>query len=280
MRSILHLLLAGSLALTLSAALSAATVDGIKIHSSTAGKGPKTVLLVHGWTCDESTWNSQVPELSKEYRVVTLDLPGHGQSGSPKDGKLSMELFARAVEAVRKDSKADRVVVVGHSMGTPVVIEYARLYPEHTAALVFVDGLVNLTPASPGSSARVPNPAQIAGPDGLKARETMIRGMFSASTTPDMQKHILSMMLAAPESTAVGAMQATFDPAYWKGDVFTEPVLGLYADHSRSGDRAYMKTHFPNMDYQEIAGTGHFLMLEKPDEFNRRLIAFLDQQKF
>jgi pimeloyl-ACP methyl ester carboxylesterase len=277
MRLLANLLLATSLAL----ALSAASVDGIKIHSSTAGKGPKTVILVHGWTCDETTWNSQVPGLSKEFRVLTLDLPGHGRSGSPKDGKLSMELFARAVEAVRKDSKADRVVVVGHSMGTPVVIEYARLYPEHTAALVFVDGLVNLTPAPAGSGGpRVPNPSQMSGPDGMKARETMIRGMFSASTTPDMQKHILSMMLGAPESTAVGAMQATFDPAYWKGDVFNEPVLGLYADHSRSGDREYMKTHFPNMDYQEIAGTGHFLMLEKPEEFNRLLIAFLDKQTF
>src|ERR1700733_6938895 len=277
MRLLANLLLAASFAL----ALSAATVDGIKIHSSTAGKGPKTVILVHGWTCDETTWNSQVPELSKQFRVITLDLPGHGQSGSPKDGKLSMELFARAVEAVRKGSKADRVVVVGHSMGTPVVIEYARLYPEHTAALVFVDGLVNLPPAPAGSGGpRVPNPGQMSGPDGLKARETMIRGMFSASTTPDMQKHILSMMLGAPESTAVGAMQATFDPAYWKGDVFNEPVLGLYADHSRSGDREYMKTHFPNMDYQEIAGTGHFLMLEKPEEFNRLLIAFLDKQTF
>ena len=276
MRSIANLLLATYLAF----ALSAATVDGIKIHSSSAGKGPKTVILVHGWTCNETTWVSQVPELSKEYRVITLDLPGHGQSGSPKDGKLSMELFARAVEAVRKDSKADRVVVVGHSMGTPVVIEYTRLYPEHTAALVFVDGLVNLTPAPPGGGARVPNPSLVGGPDGLKGRETMIRGMFSASTTPDMQKHILSMMLAAPESTAVGAMQATFDPAYWKGDVFTEPVLGLYADHSRSGDREYMKVHFPNMDYEEIADTGHFLMLEKPEEFNRLLIAFLEKQSF
>jgi pimeloyl-ACP methyl ester carboxylesterase len=283
MRSILHLLLATSFV----TALSAASVDGIKIHSSTAGKGPKTVILVHGWTCDETTWNAQVPELSKEYRVVTLDLPGHGQSGAPKDGKLSMELFARAVEAVRKNSKAERVVVVGHSMGTPVVIEYARLFPKHTTALVFVDGLVNLTvaPASStgsgtGSGPRVPNPSQMTGPEGVKARETMIRGMFSASTTPAMQQHILSMMLAAPESTAVGAMQATFDPAYWKGDVFTEPVLGLYADHSRSGDREYMKTHFPNMDYEEISGTGHFLMMEKPEEFNRLLIAFLDKQQF
>jgi pimeloyl-ACP methyl ester carboxylesterase len=271
MRFTIRLLLATSLA----TALSAASVDDIKIHSSTAGKGPKTVILVHGWTCDETTWNAQVPELSKEYRVITLDLPGHGRSGSPKDGKLSMDLFARSVEAVRKDSKAERVVVVGHSMGTPVVIQYARLYPQHTAAMVFVDGAVNMT-----AGGRIPDAGSMTGPAGLKARETMIRGMFSASTTPDQQKHILSMMLAAPESTAVGALQATVDSANWKGDVFTEPVLGLYADHSGAGDREYMKTHFPNMDYHEVAGTGHFLMIEKPQEFNGLLIAFLGQLKF
>jgi pimeloyl-ACP methyl ester carboxylesterase len=271
MHSVRNLLLAA----TIAASLPAASVDGIKIHSSTAGKGPKTVILVHGWTCDETTWNAQVPALAAEYRVITLDLPGHGQSASPKDGKLSMDLFAKAVDAVRKDSKADRVVVVGHSMGTPVVIQYARLFPQHTAAMVFVDGLVHLS-GGPGA----PDPKAMSGPDGLKAREAMIRSMFSASTTPDMQKHILSMMLAAPESTASGAMLATFDPAIWKGDVFTQPILGLYADHSRSGDREYMKTHFPNMDYEEIAGTGHFLMMEKPDEFNRLLIAFLDKQTF
>jgi sigma-B regulation protein RsbQ len=136
-------------------------------------------------------------------------------------------------------------------------------------------------PANPGSGGfKPPDPSTMSGPDGLKLRETTIRSMFSASTTPDMQKHILTMMLAAPPATASGAMQATFDPANWKGDVLPEPILGLYADHSRSGDREYMKAHFPNMDYEEISGTGHFLMLEKPEEFNRLLIAFLDKQKF
>src|SRR5499427_5943383 len=103
--------------------LSAASVDGIQLHSTTSGKGAKTVVLVHGWTCDETTWESQVPVLSKEFRVITLDLPGHGKSGSPKDGKLTMDLFAKAVDAVRAEAKAERVVVVGHSMGTPVVIQ-------------------------------------------------------------------------------------------------------------------------------------------------------------
>jgi pimeloyl-ACP methyl ester carboxylesterase len=256
--------------------LSAATVDGIPIHSSVAGKG-RTAILVHGWTCNDTTWKSQVPELTKKYRVITLDLPGHGQSGSPKDGKLSMDLFARAIEAVRSEAKSDQVVLVGHSMGTPVILYYARLYPQHAAALVFVDGIVS-SPQNPSGMLNFAN--QFAGPDGLKTRESMIRSMFSASTTQEMQKHILSMMLGAPAETAVGAMKAVMDPASWKDMAFTQPVLGLYAEKSKAADREYIKTNFPKMDYQEIAGTGHFLMLEKPDEFNRLLKEFLDKQKY
>lgn len=260
-----------------AAALPAATVDGIQLHSSVTGKGPKTVILVHGWTCDDTTWQSQVPVLAKEYRVVTLDLPGHGKSGSPSDSKLSMDLFARAVEAVRSEAKADRVVLVGHSMGTPVIVQYARLYPRHTAAMVFVDGLVSPVGNIPGGS---PLSAAFAGANGHKAREAMIRAMFSSATTPDMQKHILAMMLGAPEATAVGAMDATTDPAIWKNDVLTQPVLGIYADKSALANREYMKVHFPNLEYTEIAGTGHFLMLEKPAEFNESLLAFLKKQNY
>jgi pimeloyl-ACP methyl ester carboxylesterase len=267
-----------TIGLILFTSLQAATVDGVKLHSTVTGKGPKTVILVHGWTCDDTTWTSQVPALSKDYRVVTLDLPGHGQSGSPKDGKLTMELFARAVESVRAETKANRVVIAGHSMGTPVIVEYARLYPQHVAAMVFVDGLVTMGNIQPAGGPPAGN--RMAGPDGAKAREQMIHGMFSASTTPDMQKHILGMMMGASEATAVGARNATFDPAVWKNDTFTQPILGLYADHSQIANHDYMKAHFPNLEYHEIPGTGHFLMLEKPEEFNALLMPFLAKQKF
>jgi len=99
--------------------------------------------------------------------------------------------------------------------------------------------------------------------------------MFSSATTPEMKKHILSMMLGAPEETAVGAMKAMFNPESWKEDVLKKPVLGLYADGSTSFDES-VKSRFPELDYFEISGTGHFLMLEKPDEFNRLLLEFLD----
>src|SRR3989442_12287091 len=92
--------------------VSAASLDGINIHSSSAGSGKKVLVFIHGWTCDSSSWDAQVPALSKKYRVITLDLPGHGESGSPADGKFSMDLFARAVEAVRQEAKADKIGLI------------------------------------------------------------------------------------------------------------------------------------------------------------------------
>jgi pimeloyl-ACP methyl ester carboxylesterase len=253
-----------------------ATVDGIPLHSSSHGAGPTTVILVHGWTCDDTTWETQVPALAKQYRVLTLDLPGHGRSGSPKDGVFSMELFARAVEAVRSEAKADKVVLVGHSMGTPVVVQYAQMFPQHIAALVFVDGLLRIGRDTPIAR----NPQQFTGPEGKKARESMVRGMFSASTTPAMQSHILNMMLGTSEATAVGSLKATWEIPTPKYEVIKAPVLGLYADHSGLADREFMKKTYPNLQYVEIPGTGHFLMMEKPDDFNRHLLDFLKTVSF
>jgi pimeloyl-ACP methyl ester carboxylesterase len=264
------------LGFVLSLSLSAANIDGLAIHSTTTGKGPSTVILVHGWTCDETTWTEQVPALATQYRVVTLDLPGHGKSDSPKDGKFSMDLFARAIEAVRAEVNADRVVLVGHSMGTPVVLRYARLYPQHTGALVFVDGLM----PTPGASPNAGMGAIMAGPGGRANRENMIHGFFSPSTTPAMQTKILDMMLGAPEATAVGAMNASFDAAGQTEDALKVPAFGIYAEPSRIATREIVLAHFPNAEFAQIPGTGHFLMLEKPEEFNRLLLAFLAKQKY
>ncbi len=269
-------LTAGVLALA-SPAAQAATVDGFELHSSSAGNGGKTIILVHGWTCDDTSWTKQVPELAKTFRVVTLDLPGHGRSGSPRDGKFSMDLFARAIEAVRRESKADKVVLVGHSMGTPVIRQYARLYPQHVAGLVLVDGLVFAPPAAAGRGAAPPQASPLTGPEGVKTRETMIKGMFTPATPPAVQQHVLKMMLAAPEATANGAMLATFDASNWKDDVMTLPVLGIYAENSRLGNPEYSRTIFPALEYVEVPGTGHFVMMEKPLEFNRLLTAFVNK---
>ncbi|MBZ5674650.1 MAG: alpha/beta hydrolase [Acidobacteriia bacterium] len=271
----MRLLFSIVLALPLSGPIHGAVVDGAKVHWTSQGSAKQAVILVHGWTCDESSWDAQVPVLSLKYRVIALDLPGHGQSDPPKDGKFSMTVFARAVEAVRAEAKVDRVVLVGHSMGTPVIREYARLYPKHVAGLVPVDGLIIL---SGGRGA--PNPAAMTGPDGIKARDAMIRGMFTPATPAAVQQHVLKMMLAPPEATASGAMIATFDTSSLNDEVSTVPVLGIYAGNAPMANRESLKRVFPNSEYVQVAGTGHFVMMERPEEFNRLLLAFLGKVKY
>src|SRR5436190_9752101 len=259
-------------------ALSAATVDGVKIHFTSMGKGPKTVILVHGWTCDETTWSDQVPALKREYRVVTVDLPGHGKSGSPKDGKITMDLFARAVEAVRAEQKVDKIILVGHSMGTPVIRQYAHLYPQHVAALVLVDGVV-LAPPRQGAPPPPPilDPAKIMSPEGLQLRENMIKTMFTPKTPKDVQDRVLKMMLAAPPATAAGAMVATFDPSGTNSDVMAVPAYGIFAEKSFAlSATAFMKTVLPKFEFVEMPGTGHCVMMEQPQEFNRLLMRFVE----
>jgi pimeloyl-ACP methyl ester carboxylesterase len=254
----------------------AAEVDGLTVHSSDVGAGP-TIVFVHGWTCDSSSWTGQVPAFAEDYRVITLDLPGHGRSESPPDGELSMDLFARAVEAVRVEAGAERIVLVGHSMGAPVIRQYAHLYPQRVAGLVAVDGPLDLR-----SFGELPPgfPPPLTGPEGRAAREDMIRSMFIAETPAALQDKILSMMLAAPEATAVGAMNAMLDPVIRWTDVIEAPALSVYAGTATVPDAATTREFYPNHEATQIAGTGHFLMMEKPAEFNRVLTEFLDKIDF
>ena len=250
----------------------AATVDGATVHWTSRGTGSRTLILVHGWTCDESSWREQVPELSKSYRVITLDLPGHGKSGMPT--AFSMELFARAIEAVRVDAKVDRAVLVGHSMGTPVIRKYGLMYPSRVAGLVLVDGLVQLPAAGvqPGQPGRGPLPSMT-----RAARENMVKGMFGPATTPALQEHILKMMTGTPEATAAGAMAATWDASQWSDQKITIPVLAVYAGTRALASEQTVKTMYPNAEYHTVPQTAHFLMMEKPAEFNRLVLSFLER---
>jgi pimeloyl-ACP methyl ester carboxylesterase len=195
--------------LLLAAPVQAASVGGVPINYAVKGSG-RTIVFVHGWTCDMSSWDAQVPEFAKSYRVVTLDLPGHGKTPGPADGKFSMTLFAEAIEAVRAEVGAQKIVLVGHSMGAPVIRQYALLHPEHVAGLVAVDGPLDMRVFPPDTAQRMP---KMTGPDGLAGRKAMINSLFIPTTSPAIREKVTAVMLSAPEATAVGAQAAMFDPA-------------------------------------------------------------------
>jgi len=266
----LRMALALSLSLLVAAPTAAASVDGIEIHSTVQGLARgQTIIFVHGWTCDESSWAGQVAALAGEYKVVTLDLPGHGKSEAPGEGEFSMDLFARAVEAVRRDVGADKVVLVGHSMGAAVIREYALDYPEHVAGLVAVDGPLDMRPFA--AIPRFPAPTR-------EARTGMIEGMFVPTTSPELRAQILAMMLGAPDATAAGAMAAMFDPKNQSDVKIMAPALSIFAGNSNFASDQSARELLPNWSSEQFAGTGHFLMMEQPARFNAALRTFVEER--
>ena len=101
----------------------------IRVHYKSLGEGDTALVFVHGWTCNMNFWRYQVPAFDGKIRMILVDLPGHGESDKPKID-YTMDLFARSIDAVLKEAGVEKAVLAGHSMGTPVIRQFARLYPK------------------------------------------------------------------------------------------------------------------------------------------------------
>ncbi len=100
-----------------------AELDGARVHYTNYGEGETALLFVHGWNCDETVWKAQAPVFAQERRVITVDLPGHGQSDKPEVA-YTMDFYARALDAVMGDAGLKSATFVGHSNGTPVIRQF------------------------------------------------------------------------------------------------------------------------------------------------------------
>jgi pimeloyl-ACP methyl ester carboxylesterase len=98
------------------------------IFYSISGNG-KALVLLHGFLESKEMWLDFEKELSRYFQVIIIDLPGHGQS-DPLKQPLTMELMAGAVDAVLQHLKIKTCVMIGHSMGGYVTLEYGKQYPE------------------------------------------------------------------------------------------------------------------------------------------------------
>jgi pimeloyl-ACP methyl ester carboxylesterase len=262
----LRMALAFGLSAMIAAPASAAAVGDLSVVSTVQGSG-KTIIFVHGWTCDKTSWDGQVAAFDDDYRVVALDLPGHGKSDSPARADFSMKLFAQAVDAVRAEVGADKVVLVGHSMGAAVIRQYALDHPDHVAGLVAVDGPLDM---------RVFKDFPGFGPVTVEMRTGMINGMFVPATTPELREQILGTMLGTSEATAAGAMAAMMSPANQSEAKIAAPSLSIWAGNSNFPNPEATKEMVPDWTQEKFDGTGHFLMMEDPARFNAALKTFLE----
>lgn len=252
-----------------------ATLDGAKVHYKSLGDpaARTAVVFVHGWSCDLTSWRAQVPAFDGKARMLLVDLPGHGKSDRPAV-EYTMERFANAVEAVMRDAGVERALLVGHSMGTPVIRQFARKYPQKAIALVAVDGTLRLPKMERAQvDAFV---SRFASPDFDKALNGFVESMFGPTTSETSKAAIRATTAGATQSVAVSAMKNMFDPAGWSDDPIRAPLEVIVAKSPAwSADYfAFVRTLNAAVEIHEIEDSGHFVMIEKPAEVNALLLAF------
>ena len=252
-----------------------ATFNDTRIHYLSRGKGDEALIFVHGWTCNAEFWRPQMNDFPS-LRLVAVDLIGHGQSDKPHVA-YTMEYFARSIEAVLRDAHIKRAVLVGHSMGTPVIQQFYRLFPEKTAGLVIVDGTLRVF---------LPKEQMDQFVNSLRsnyqtAEPAFVDGLLGPIKDERLRSEIKTTMLAAPDYVGISAMEGMADQKSYGNDTIKVPVLAILAKSPFWGPdtETFLRSVVPNLDFRMWEGVSHFLMMERPQEFDHAVQEFLTKNK-
>jgi pimeloyl-ACP methyl ester carboxylesterase len=250
-------------------------------YTDTGGNGPAAVF-VHGWSCNVSFWEHQEKALSGGYRVLLMDMPGHGNSGKPRVD-YTIPFFGGAVLAVMDHAGVDKAALMGHSMGFPVAREAWRMAPKRVVALGSIDGAMIELPDDPEARAKLIADiqgfaAQFAQPGYKQIVTDFVNAMHHEQTPAEVRARVLEEMLKTPQYVGQSAMKHFVDPSIWNKDKVEVPVLAVFADSPEITPefQAFFRELFPKLTAHKMSGVGHFLMLEKPNELNAIIKDFLD----
>jgi pimeloyl-ACP methyl ester carboxylesterase len=246
--------------------------DGTAISYEDMGSGEPALIFVHGWSCDARYWRAQLPHFSKKHRVVILDLAGHGHSGMTRD-RYTMAAFGEDVKAVVEAAGIRKAVLIGHSMGGSVIAEAARLMPDRVLGLIGVDTLENIEyPMTQEEFKKIFDPFE---KDFQTAGRQFISAMIYPETDQRLREWILADMSSGPKNVALSAMNEMMTQ-YITGEaakVFKEiriPVVTVNGDLWPVNYEANRR-HMFSYDAIILKKADHFLMMDRPAEFNRAL---------
>jgi pimeloyl-ACP methyl ester carboxylesterase len=257
-----------------------ASADGVPIHYQVHGSGTPTLVFVHGWSCDQTYWNLQVEHFASRQQLVTIDLAGHGYSGDQRTS-WSIPAFAQDVVAVVESLGLDEAVLVGHSMGGPVVLEAACRMPTRVSALVgvdtFPDKWVNF---DDGERKQFLEP--FATSFVQTTRNWVSRQLFLPTSDPRLVERIAEDMSAAPPAIGLAAMEAIYQwgkkECVQALEQLRPPVFMIQAQRSQNNLQVVsgLASSFQSFQVFLVPEVGHFPMLEDPESFNRFLTQIIE----
>ena len=272
--------------LSVAACVSAGHPDAIRIgHATgagdarivyedrhTAGPGP-VFVLVHGWNCDRSYWRAQLDSLAEGGRVVAIDLGGHGESGAGR-ADWSIEAFGQDVAAVVDHLNITNAVLVGHSMGGPVVLEAAARLDGRVLGVVGVDTFQDIdAPPPPDLETRLDEFRR----DFAGSVAGLMPYFFTPAADPALRDRVEADMILAPPEISLPALEGLM--RYDAGSAIARlrmPAATINGDKIPT-DVAALRKAKPGFEVIILEDTGHFLMMERPAAFDRELRRIVDR---
>jgi pimeloyl-ACP methyl ester carboxylesterase len=237
------------------------------LYVDDGGTGGLPVVFVHGYGGDSEQWSAQLAHLRPTRRVVALDLRGHGKSGAPANNDYAVESLAADIGAVVDSLHLDRFVLVGHSMGGAAAIAYAAAHPDRVAGLVMV-GAPGRTPPEQGRQIM----AQIeANYDSVTAAYWQ---QLLTDAQPAVRERVMSRMRSVPKepSLAIIGTLMRFDPVPLLSQ-YPGPTLAIVTAHENGPND--LQNVVRGLPTRTIEQASHWMHMDKPEEFNRVLDAFL-----
>lgn len=253
-------------------------VDGVPIAYDVRGEGETTLFFVHCWSCDRDFWREQVDLFAEEYRVVTLDLPGHGASGANRED-WSIVGLAADVETVADELGLERIVLVGHSMGGPVSLLAARRLQGRAIGVICADTLHNAEFEWPEGMTAMFAGRLESDPEGFM-RE-FVPAMFREGVDPETVEWVIERALAA-DIPATVALMRDFENLDLRGALSEAGVPIRCINAAPRGEQGMptaveVNRRYADYDAVLIENVGHYVQLERPDEFNAHLRSILQE---
>jgi 3-oxoadipate enol-lactonase len=255
-------------------------VNGSKIYYEECGAGSDAVVLIHDGIAHSVVWDAVWPAFCKQFHTIRYDRRGYGRSPATTQWYCETD----DLQALLRHLRVKRAILVGSSHGGEISINFTLEHPELVEQLVLVGAVVGGYGFSDQFFDRgIKNSAPYEKKDvaGLVANWANDKYLLAADHL-EAKKKLLEILTASPQDLTHDDMARSVRPAVARLGEIRVPTLILVGDQDIPDVHAHagvIENGIPNSRRIVVEDTGHLMYLEKPDEFSRLVITFLQANR-
>lgn len=249
------------------------------INYQVYGDGEKTLVFIHGWSSNTEVWRNQLTAYPN-YKVIAIDLPGHGLSSKDTAQNYTINLLVNSVKEVLDNEEIKHAFIFGHSMGFAIAEVFNLKYPETCMGIASIDGAHFELPTGEQEQNEWIryNHYMASSVETQEGKDYFISSLFLESTPIELKKEIIESAKETPLSIGSSIIYSMTDSLYfWEKRVEDIPCLAIHSPVYKLSDqyKSDFMTMYPKAQYIEIDNVSHFLMLEVPEKLNQIIHDYL-----